>query len=157
MNRRTRALAIATVLVAASPASGQSADEQEVLATIQRLFEGMRTADTLMVRFVLAEGARFAMLDARNGPARVVVQSMDGWVRGIGASNKRWDEQIYDPQVRVDGALAQAWTPYTFYLDKAVRHCGVNSIELLKDATGWKVTQISDTQRRDGCRDVLKK
>jgi hypothetical protein len=25
---------------------------------------------------------------------------------------------------------------------------------VLRDATGWKITQLSDTQRREGCREV---
>jgi hypothetical protein len=39
--------------------------------------------------------------------------------------------------------------------DGVISHCGVNSIELLRDAEGWKVTQLSDTRRRDGCPDPL--
>ena len=153
---RLRLLALGFALSATSAtAAAQVTEEAAVLAAIERMFEGMRTADTNMVRSVLAPGARFAMLDTRATPVAVIVRPVDGWVTGIGGSNKRWDERIYDAQVRVDGNLAQAWTPYTFYLDKAVRHCGVNSIELLKDGAGWKITQISDTQRREGCRDVL--
>ena len=43
-----------------------------------------------------------------------------------------------------------------FYLDGVPDHCGVNSIELLRDQGGWKITQLSDT-RRDGphCPDLL--
>ena len=146
---------LATLLTAT--AAAQSPDEKAALAAVERLFEGMRTADTVMVRSVFAEGARFAMISARTTPAAVSYQTIDGWVRGIGNSARRWDEVIYDVQVRVDGNIAQIWAPYTFYLDKAVRHCGVDAIELLRDATGWKITQLSDTQRREGCKDPLAK
>jgi protein TonB len=50
--------------------------------------------------------------------------------------------------------MAQVWAPYTFYLDAKVRHCGVDAMELMRDGSGWKVTHLSDTQRREGCRDV---
>lgn len=43
--------------------------------------------------------------------------------------------------------MASAWVPYTFYLDGVITHCGVNSIELLRDQEGWKITQLSDTRR----------
>ncbi len=43
----------------------------------------------------------------------------------------------------------------TFYRDGEISHCGINSIELLRDADGWKVTQISDTRKREGCPDPL--
>jgi hypothetical protein len=151
-----RALIAGVVLAAAaSPAIAQNPDEAAALGAIERLFEGMRTADTVLVRAQFAEGARFAMVGSRAEPGKIVFQSVDGWIRAIGNSNKRWDERIENAQIRVDGNIAQAWTPYAFYLDKALRHCGVNSIELLKDASGaWKITQLSDTQRQQGCKEI---
>lgn len=121
------------------------------------MFEGMRTADSAMVRSVFAPGARFAMIDARATPVAIRFDTVGGWIAAIATSNRRWDEQIYDVQVRVDGDIAQVWAPYTFYLDKQVRHCGVNAIDLLRDGGGWKVTQLADTRRRDDCPDPLKR
>jgi len=57
--------------------------------------------------------------------------------------------------VRVDDTVASVWAPYTFYVNGRLSHCGVNSIELLRGAEGWKITQISDTRRTDGCPDPL--
>jgi len=56
--------------------------------------------------------------------------------------------------VQVDADLASAWTPYSFYLDGRLRHCGVDSIELLCVEGAWKITQLSDTQRTQGCREL---
>jgi hypothetical protein len=109
-----------------------------------------------MVRSVFAEGARFASIDARTPPAAVRYDTVGGWIRAIANSNKRWDEQIFDVQVRVEDNMAQVWAPYTFYLDRAVRHCGTDAMELLKDASGWKITQLSDTHRTEGCKDPLR-
>jgi hypothetical protein len=121
------------------------------------MFDGMRTADSAMVRSVFAAGARFASVDARTQPATIKFDTVDGWITAIANSNKRWDEQIYDVVVKTDGDIAHVWAPYTFYLDKAVRHCGINTIDLLRDAGGWKVTQVADTRRRENCPDPLKK
>jgi hypothetical protein len=151
--------AVLFTLAGAVTAGAQTAepapDASGPLAAVQRMFEGMRTADSAMVRSVFAPGARFAMLDARSGPAAIRFDSVGGWIAAIAMSNRRWDEQVYDVQVRVDGNIAQVWAPYTFYLDKQLRHCGVNAIDLLRDAVGWKVTQIADTRRRETCPDPL--
>ncbi|MCA1789241.1 MAG: nuclear transport factor 2 family protein, partial [Thioalkalivibrio sp.] len=137
----------------AVPAEGQSHAEHEVIVAVEQIFEGMRTANPALVRAVFAPDARFAMV---GGDADgVAVQSVEGWLSAIGTSERRWDERIYDVEVRLDGVMASAWVPYTFYLDGAVRHCGINSIELLRDDSGWKVTQISDTRRTEGCPDPL--
>jgi hypothetical protein len=152
-----RAATLAALLTAGAGAQTPepAADPSGPLAAVQRMFEGMRTADSAMVRSVFAPGARFAMIDTRSTPAAIRFDSVGGWIAAIATSNRRWDEQIYDVQVRVDGNVAQVWAPYTFYLDKALRHCGVNAIDLLRDGDGWKVTQLADTRHRDNCPDPL--
>lgn len=161
--RRASAVAALIVFAAAAPLGAQTAsptpaaDSEGALAAVEKMFEGMRTADSAMVRAVMARGARFAMVDSRSTPPAIRFDTVGGWVAAIATSNRRWDEQIYEVQVRVDGNIAQVWAPYTFYLDKQVRHCGVNAIDLLRDGEGWKVTQIADTRRRDSCPDPLKR
>jgi hypothetical protein len=136
-----------------APTSASGQDEVGARIAVEQLFEGMRTADPDLVRAVLAADARFAVLDGRDGSRTVRAQSVDGWVNAIGASDGNWDEQIYDLDVKVDGAMGSIWAPYTFYLNGQISHCGINSIELLEDADGWKITQISDTRRQSNCPD----
>ena len=152
---RKRGGSILALLVTALvvPTCARAQDEAGARAAVEQLFEGMRTANSDMVRAVFAPGARFAMLDSSDGSAGVRVQAVDAWTAAVGGSGGRWDERVYDLDVRIDGAMASIWAPYTFYLDGAISHCGINSIELLYDADGWKITQISDTRRRDGCPD----
>ncbi len=139
-------------LTLAAPANAQSHAEHEVHAAVEQIFEGMRTANPDLVRAVFASDARFAGVDETG---TVTVQSVEGWLEAIGTSERRWDERVYDVEIQVDGNMASAWTPYTFYLDGAVRHCGINSIEFLHDGSAWKVTQIADTRRTEGCPDPL--
>ncbi len=146
---------VMAAVAAVCPTWASAQDEAGALAAVHQLFEGMRTANPTTVREVFAAEARFAMLNDRGGPLRVTVQSVNGWIDAIGASAGGWDEQLYDVEVRADGNMASIWAPYTFYLNGAVSHCGINSIELLYDAEGWKVTQISDTRRGEGCPDPL--
>jgi hypothetical protein len=50
--------------------------------------------------------------------------------------------------------MAVVWAPYTFYLDGQVRHCGVNQMDFLRTNDSWKITQLTDTRRMQGCRQV---
>lgn len=156
MTKRGGVLAALLTVAVSAPAAVSAQDEDGVLAAVEQIFEGMRTANPEMVREAFAADARFAVLNSRDGPTTVGVQGVDGWIRSIGNSEGRWNEQIYDLDVRVDGNMASVWAPYTFYMDGAVRHCGINSIELLRDAEGWKVTQLSDTRRMENCPDPLR-
>lgn len=146
---------LGVVVSFALPIHVAAQDEATALAAVDQVFEGMRTANAAMVREVFATDARFAILDAREGPASIRSQSVDGWLTGIDGSGGSWDEQVYEVRARVDGPMASVWAPYTFYLNGEISHCGINSIELLYDAEGWKVTQISDTRRQEGCPDPL--
>jgi hypothetical protein len=153
MNARI-ALVIGSIALCPSLGRAQSGAEKDVLATVQSVFDGMRTADSAKVRAAFDPGARFAGLDSTG---RVTYGTLDGWFRAIANSAGRWEEPLYDVQVRVDANMAHVWAPYTFYLDRKVRHCGIDSFELLRTNAGWKITQISDTQRRENCPDPLAK
>jgi hypothetical protein len=106
------------------------------------------------VRSNFAEGARFASVVERGGTEQSEYASVDGWIQSVGRSERRWDERVYDVEVRLDDNVALVWAPYTFYLDGALRHCGVNTIALLRLAGTWKITQLADSRRTVGCRDV---
>ena len=145
--------ALAALSLAAPLGAQRPPDQAEVLAVIERLFEGMRTADSAVARSTLAEGARFALVAERpDGPA-LGFEPLDGWLAAVAGSQGRWEERIYDVEVRVDGRVASVWAPYTFYLDGRVLHCGVDSFELLRGAEGWRITQIADTRRTEDCPD----
>lgn len=150
-----RAAAMLNVMLAAStgPASAQDASATEVREVIDRVFAGMQDADSAKVRSGFEEGARFALLPAE-GTTAIRYLPIDRWLEAIAGSEGRWQEKVYDVEILVDGDIASAWTPYTFYLDGAIQHCGVNSIELLRTPDGWKITQVSDTRRTEGCREV---
>ena len=142
-------------LHATATAGAQTGDERAVVAVVQRVFDGMRAADSAMVRSTFATGGRFAILDSRRGTAAIRYDSINGWLGALARSANRWNEQIYDVQTRVDADIAQVWAPYTFYLDNKVSHCGVNMFQLLRVAEGWKITQLSDSRRRDPCPNPL--
>ena len=59
--------------------------------------------------------------------------------------------RIWDPEVRIDGDLAQVWAYYTFHRNGAFSHCGVDAFMLLKVGGEWKITQLADSRRTTGC------
>ena len=139
------------LLLPVSARAQASADEAAVRAAVDRIFEGMARADSAMVRAEFAEGARFAMVRGAADSARIAYMPIDGWLRGIAGSQGKWREQLFDTQVQVNGDIASVWTGYNFWLDGRLRHCGVDSIELIRIGGAWKITQLADTQRTEGC------
>jgi hypothetical protein len=153
---------IALLALFAAPVAAQShgahaatewtAAHDSVLAPIKRLFDGMRAHDSAMVRSAFAPGAMMMGPFPRNGlPSQVAFSSVDGFVAAAGQPGAPWDEQIYDPRIEIDGNLATAWVFYTFHLGPNFTHCGVDALQLIRTASGWKISVIADTRRTTGC------
>jgi hypothetical protein len=53
--------------------------------------------------------------------------------------------------IQIDGAMANAWTSYEFWVNGSFSHCGVNSFQLFKDEGAWKIIYLIDTRRKEGC------
>lgn len=140
------------MLLAAAPVSAQSSEEKDVLAVVQKLFDGMRARDTAAMRALLHPQARMASPSMRNGTFSVTVESPDPWLQGLPkAPPGLLDERISNPVVRVDGALASVWVDYAFYLGDKFSHCGVDAFHLVRTPQGWQIIDLADTRRREGC------
>ncbi|MFN2330204.1 MAG: nuclear transport factor 2 family protein, partial [Chromatocurvus sp.] len=77
--------------------------------------------------------------------------TVEGFLERVGNSPAVLDEQISGMEIRIDGHMANAWTPYTFYVDGDFSHCGVNSFQLINTDGGWNIVHIIDTRRKEGC------
>lgn len=60
-------------------------------------------------------------------------------------------ERMWDPTVQVHGAIATLWAPYDFYVNHTFSHCGVNAVQLIRSAEGWRVANWIWTVEPEGC------
>ena len=151
--RTTKVVGLLVALFLPVPAHAQTDDEAAVRAVVDRLFDAMRAADSAGVRAVLHPKTRLTSVAESDGqPAIEVLDSMDGFINAVGTPHEEtWDERIWDVEVRIDGRLATVWANYAFYLGDRLSHCGVDAFQLFKDVDGWKIFEIADTRRREGC------
>ncbi|MXW17920.1 MAG: nuclear transport factor 2 family protein [Gemmatimonadetes bacterium] len=123
-------------------------EEEAVVAAVLQLFEAMRTADGEMARAVFHPDARLGRADDDG----ITFRPADGFIDMIGQPRDVvYDEPIWDWVVQIDGRLAHMWTKYAFYLGDEFSHCGEESFQLYKADTGWQITQLIDTSRRENC------
>jgi hypothetical protein len=141
------------LLVAALPiaAPAQDAEQKAVIAVVEKLFDGMRKADTAMMRLLFA-GPGVRMMGI-NREGQFNPQPVDGWLTGIGRkpAEQIWDEKTWAHEAKVDGNIAQVWMQYAFYIGERLNHCGVNAIDFMKFGTEWKIVSIMDSRRNTGC------
>ena len=150
------AMTLAPVTVhaqATTPAAPATDERAAVLAVIKALFDGMRAGDSAAVRKVFHPRVQLTTSLVRNGAPVLEVDSLATFLRAVGTPHDVvWDERTHDEEVRVDGTLAQAWTPYEFWAGPKFSHCGVDAFTLAKTAEGWRIIALGDTRRRTGCR-----
>lgn len=149
---------LSTLLFFSLGLSAQAQDkknEKEVIAVIKQLFDGMRANDSIKIKAVFHKSARLQSVgrDQANN-VRIGTTPIQTFISAVGKpSEVLLDERISDYQVRIDGDMATVWTPYQFYLGEKFSHCGVNAFHLFRSDSGWKITQITDTRRKENCLD----
>ncbi|GAB4250425.1 MAG: hypothetical protein Kow0027_13830 [Saprospiraceae bacterium] len=149
----SRLLLFSVLLLFQTTLSAQSVEEAQVIATLSKLFDGMRAGDSAAVSSVFHPEARLqSAFISRDGTPVLAAQEISKFVEAVGTPHDEvWDEKIWTYDIRIDKNLATAWTDYTFYRGEEMSHCGVNAFQLFRDSEGWKIIQITDTRRRDGC------
>lgn len=153
-SRFVLAAAALLLLFAPPPARGQKTPEQDVMAAVARLFDGMRAGDSAMARSAFDAMAQLVSVSGPDstGVHRVRVTPVDQFLALIGRPHTEiWDERIWDTEVRVDGGLAAVWTKYAFYRGDQFSHCGVDAFQLALRPDGWKIIHVADTQRTANC------
>lgn len=143
-------------LFAASVQAGhaQSA-EDSVKITIGNLFSAMRNADGKAVMSCFADSAIMQTIARNKEGGAVIRNERPADFATVVASMPKMaaDERITFEVVKVDGALAIAWTPYNFYYNGKFSHCGVNSFQLVRQNGSWKIQYLIDTRRKQGCKE----
>lgn len=123
-----------------------------VKAAVNSLFAAMMHADSAALMKCFAPGAVLQTVVNKQGTVSVRTEAISGFASSIGQLPKdAADERITFDVIKVDGDLAIAWTPYQFYFQQQLLHCGVNSFQLVRLAEGWKIQSIIDTRRKNGC------
>ena len=152
MRLLTLAVLAGTILPSSAAAQAPSTDQDAVLAVLHNFTAAMLRKDSAGMASQLDSTTRFTLL--RPSPAGTRVWAVSG-AQFIGLATKpdgpTYDEPIRNPIVHVDGDLATVWAEYQVVLNGAVSHCGYDSFQLARLSGQWKIINVSDTFRREGC------
>lgn len=128
-------------------------EEEQVEAVIKSLFDGMRSKNADQVAASFSKDALMQTVISKPEGTEVGSNAVADFVKRIATTpaETQLDERILDYQIKIDGEMAAAWTPYHFYVNGNFSHCGVNSFQLVKMDSGWKIVYIIDTRRKESC------
>lgn len=155
MRKILTTMLLACFLIPAMAQTDKKADEEAIKKTINQFFEGMQKGDTaIMLRTIIDSMGLQSVGKARTGEIRVRKEMVNDFVVSITKRPpeiKSLEERITFEAIHIDGTLAVAWTPYKFFINEKLSHCGANSFTLVKFKDEWKIVNIIDTRRREGC------
>lgn len=146
-------MSVAMLMLCIQWAQAQMEEEKAVKATILKMFDAMRAGDsTLLGQTFHKEMMLKSVVADKEGNIQLRESKASDFLKAVGTPHdKVWDERISSWEIRVDGALATAWTDYSFYAGEQFSHCGVNAFQLIKQDGVWRIFHVADTRRKDNC------
>lgn len=144
---KTLLIALCLTAVAAPIAAQETPTE-----VVEALFASMKAGDADAMAALLHPEVRLVSTSVRDGVPTVQVVSAERWLEGVRTSTRELDERIYDVQAHEEDGLAAVWMRYDLWVDGAHSHCGVDAFQLVRTPEGWRIIEIGDTRRTEGCR-----
>ncbi len=128
-----------------APARGQGVDPSKaddrsaVLAVVQGFFDTMTAKDAEAARRLLVPEGAFHSIRRQDGKAVRRSFTNEAYLKDLPGTKQRLRERIWNPEVRIHGAVATVWAPYDFWRDGVFSHCGVDAFDLVRTDEGWKI------------------
>jgi hypothetical protein len=134
--------------------NGQNNEKEEVKKAVDIFFEGFHNQDSTLIKRSTSPAIIMQTIGRDKGGASVVKTSdFSNFLKSIVSipDTTNFREKLLSYQIQIDGSMANAWTPYEFWINDTLSHCGVNSFQLHKQDGVWKIIYIIDTRRREDC------
>ncbi|MBQ4821617.1 nuclear transport factor 2 family protein [Aquimarina sp. MMG016] len=129
--------------------------QDEVKQTIEEFFDGFHSGDTIKMKNTMDHNmVLLTITKTKSGGKKAITTDVQKFVTAIGSrpAEQKWNEKLLDFTIVANEGIAQAWTPYEFYVNDNFSHCGVNTFQLYNDGESWKIISIADTRKREGCK-----
>ncbi|TXC75645.1 nuclear transport factor 2 family protein [Luteibaculum oceani] len=131
-----------------------NSSQEAVMQTALNLLEGIRNSDTVLFKSAFVANPDLAVVykDA-TGKDRFQKNNFKEFIGSVGKEKSQvWDEVIWNVDIRIDDKLAVMSCDYAFYLGRKFHHCGMDVFVMHQVDGSWKVFQLSDTRKDEGCK-----
>ena len=134
--------------------SSTHGQEQEIMAVVQSVFDGMSSNNGDLVKAAFtADATMYTVAADKDGAIVKRAGSLQKFAEAVDAEKEEsYNEPIWNEKIEIDGPFASVWVDYAFYLGHTFHHCGVDAFHLMKTSEGWKIFHLVDTRRTDDCK-----
>lgn len=154
-NFRTMKVFINSLLIfSISILSGQNNEKEEVKKAVEIFFNGFHNQDSTLIKSTASPAIIMQTIGRdKDGASVVKTSDFNNFLKSIVSipDTTKFQEKLLSYQIQIDGSMANAWTPYEFWINDKLSHCGVNSFQLHKQDGTWKIIYLIDTRRRENC------
>jgi hypothetical protein len=125
-----------------------------VTAPIYQLFDAMREHDQGKI---LAQFSSQALLQRITAKGEIINTGVKKFALSISKNTAKLDEHLLAVDIKQQNELASVWTPFAFYLNDKLSHCGSNSFQLVQINGEWKIHYLIDVTYLGDCEAFVKK
>ena len=120
------------------------AEPADIPAALDAAISGPAEKDRACMKALLVPEARImSVLFSKDGVPSYRLESLDDWIARIKArGHTSLEEQQLKFRIERYGNIAHLWSSYALYSDGKQVARGINSIQAIREASGWRVTGI---------------
>jgi hypothetical protein len=135
-------------------ALAQTEEEIQVKQNIIEFFDAFHAKDSIAMKKTVYPSILLQTIGVNNeGKSVLKTENFNDLVKSIISipDSTNFQERIKSYSIQTDGNMANAWTPYEFWINNEFHHCGVNSFQLFREENMWKIIYLIDTRRKSDC------
>lgn len=143
------------IIVSQNAFSQEDVEKLAVEETIQQFFEAFHQQDSVALGEIAHPSITMqSIAEGKEGNTKLSTEEYQNFVKAIVSipEGTKFEEKLHSFEISVNGPLASAVTPYSFFVNDTLSHCGVNSFQLYKQEGKWKIIYIVDTRKKEGCK-----
>ena len=139
-----RALAGSAVAQAPDASCALPSEPEGIPATLDAAISGLADRDRACMKALLIPEARLMFVSlGTDGAPTYRIETLDDWLARVKArGHSMLEEKQLKFRIERYGNIAQLWSSYTQQTDGKQVARGINSIQAIKEARGWRVTGI---------------
>jgi len=154
--KKLAGLMFVILLIASSVFAQKADDAKDALAVVNKLWAEMAAANPAGIVALHNPGAQLvAVIKGKDGKTAIHNLTADQFSKNF-AVKKELKEDMYAPEVKVDGDVALVWGRYVFFVEGKISHCGLNAFHLVRTDAGWKIGGIASTIDAGACTEAEK-
>lgn len=158
-NIRTKSAFIALLICISQTSLGHDLKQPKqtdnaVVAPIYQLFDAMREHDQDKI---LEQFTEQALLQRITHTGEIINSDLNKFALSISKNTAKLDEHLLAVTFKQQHELASVWTPFAFYVNDKLSHCGSNSFQLVQINGEWKIHYLIDVTHSGDCQAFLKK